>query len=74
MKIGPELKVLDFGLELVNMVIQGFTQAHGTLIFSNNLTEKGLVMIWPSCKCRVDTLPPRPTRNTLNMICIDRVA
>ncbi len=37
--------VLDFGLELVNMVIQGFTQAHGTKVFPSNLPNKGLVMI-----------------------------
>ena len=38
--------VLDFGSELLNMVIQGFRLAHGTIIPPGNLTNKGFAMIW----------------------------
>ena len=37
--------VLDFGSELVNMVVQGFTQAHGTKVLLSNLTNKESVII-----------------------------
>ncbi len=38
--------VLVFGSELLNMVIQGFRLAHGTIIPPGNLTNKGFAMIW----------------------------
>ena len=37
---------LEFGPELINMVIQGFTLAHGTIIPPGNLTNKGFAVIW----------------------------
>ncbi len=37
---------LDFGQELINMVIQDFIEAHGTKMSTTYLTNKEGIMIW----------------------------
>ena len=40
-----QIYVLDFRPELVNMVVQGFTKAHGTKVLPSNLTNKESIII-----------------------------